>query len=613
MAAERLSTDESLAGLRVILTVHSASGLVAKDRNMFGKKTSSDPYAKVYFGDKAVGKTAVKKKTLEPVWETRVKHTLGINDAERVRHAAPSASSVGAVPSFVVALFDHDVASADDPMGQVTVPVTLNGIAAETFQVVPGRPKSRGHCKNAKGTIKISVQVSTVLLPDIVAGNVLPLQMAKKHSRLRVGLGWNVTRMQKPIDLDLSCVAIDARGKVSMDETVYFSNLQNPSGSIVHSGDEREGSARVLGSDTDDREQITIDMDRLPAHVAAYVLLATVATPSTDFSEITSARVRVIDGHDGLGFCAFRPAFEGACTALFCLRLSREPKGGGTFGKKWKLATIGATDDGARDFGSLIPEIKGFCRDLFPGADIDPNERVAVMNKESTIRIRDYAPERNVLPQVVAMGLAWDLTDGCNIDLDASAVCLDRDNNLVDLVYFKNLRSADGAIHHSGDEREGDEVGDDEKIIVALNAVDPRVEHIVFMINSYSEEELDDIAMASCHLFDPVKRVDICTYTLTNNKDLDGHTAVILADLYRDASTREWMMRIISKPTQGKTARRCLSAIGQFLRTTRPGTANVPPNPDVVATAMPEAVPLETDISFVPDEAEYTVIANAVR
>ncbi|EJK45865.1 hypothetical protein THAOC_35499, partial [Thalassiosira oceanica] len=334
MAAERLSTDESLAGLRVILTVHSASGLVAKDRNMFGKKTSSDPYAKVYFGDKAVGKTAVKKKTLEPVWETRVKHTLGINDAERVRHAAPSASSAGAVPSFVVALFDHDVASADDPMGQVTVPVSLNGIAAETFQVVPGRPKSRGHCKNAKGTIKISVQVSTVLLPDIVAGNVLPLQMAKKHSRLRVGLGWNVTRMQKPIDLDLSCVAIDARGKVSMDETVYFSNLQNPSGSIVHSGDEREGSARVLGSDTDDREQITIDMDRLPAHVAAYVLLATVATPSTDFSEITSARVRVIDGHDGLGFCAFRPAFEGACTALFCLRLSREPKGAGPSGRR---------------------------------------------------------------------------------------------------------------------------------------------------------------------------------------------------------------------------------------------------------------------------------------
>lgn len=205
--------------------------------------------------------------------------------------------------------------------------------------------------------------------------------------------------------------------------------------------------------------------------------------------------------------------------------------------------------------GSLIPEIKGFCRDLFPGIEIDPNERTAIMNKEVTIRVRDYAPERNVMPSVLAIGLAWDVTDGVNIDLDASAVCLDSDLNMVDLVYFKNLRSADGSIHHSGDEREGDEIGDDEKIIVALNAVSPRVEHIVFVINSYTEQELDDVAMASCHLFDPVNRVDLASYTLTNNSTLDKHTALLLADLYRDKETRDWMMRILSVPSQGKTAR----------------------------------------------------------
>ena len=213
------------------------------------------------------------------------------------------------------------------------------------------------------------------------------------------------------------------------------------------------------------------------------------------------------------------------------------------------------TDPSLHYSGSLIPEIKGFCRDLFPELDIDPNERVAIMNKEVTIRVKDYAPERNKLPSVLAMGLAWDVTDGVNIDLDASAVCLDSRLNMVDLVYFKNLRSADGSIHHSGDEREGDEIGDDEKIIVALNAVNPNIEHIVFVINSYSEQELDDIAMASCHLFDPVKRVDLASYTLTNNSTLDRHTALLLADLYRDANTREWMMRILSVPSQGKTAR----------------------------------------------------------
>ena len=102
---------------------------------------------------------------------------------------------------------------------------------------------------------------------------------------------------------------------------------------------------------------------------------------------------------------------------MFCLRMSRKVKGNSKFGSEWKLATIGETDRTARDFGSLIPEIRGFCRDLFPDTHIDPNERVAIMNKEVTIRVKDYAPERNKLPSVLAMGLAWDVTDGVNIDL----------------------------------------------------------------------------------------------------------------------------------------------------------------------------------------------------
>ena len=264
--------------------------------------------------------------------------------------------------------------------------------------------------------------------------------------------------------------------------------------------------------------------------------------------------------------------------------------------------------------GSLIPEIRGFCRDLFPGIEINPNERTAIMNKEVTIRIKDYAPERNVLPAVLAMGLAWDVTNGVDIDLDASAVCLDSRLNMVDLIYFKNLRSTDGSIHHSGDEREGDEIGDDEKIIVALNAVNPNVEHIVFVINSYTEQELDDVALASCHLFDPVKRVDLASYTLTNNAALDGHTALLLADLYRDMNTRDWMMRILSVPSQGKTARRCLNHISDYLKSVPPTEAAIPPNPDVIITEMPVAVPVQQDVCFAPiDDEEEIVVAQAVN
>jgi len=580
------------------------------DRNMFGKKAASDPYVKIYFdnfGEKPIGKTPVKKKTLKPEWEKKIKHMIGINDAERIRHASPSASSKGLIPSFILVLLDYDAVGTNDPLGQVKVPIYSAGMEKQWFDIQPGDPGNKYFCKKAKGKICISYSVETLLLKNIQRGDVLPLIPKKNHSMLQVGLGWSLAQGELPVDLDVSCVAIDIHGKVDMRESVYFANLKNPSGSIVHSGDEREGKKSVR-SGSDDREQIMIDLEKLPPSIAAYVLLVTVATPDVTFSQITSTRVRICDGNTGIGFCAFRPAYEGECTAMFCMRMARKRNGRTKkWDKAWNLATIGETNLAGRDFGSLIPEIKGFCRDLFPDLTIDPNERVAVMNKEVTIRVRDYAPQRNVLPPVLAMGLAWDITNGCDIDLDASAVCLDKNYNMVDLVYFKKLRSTDGAIQHSGDEREGDAIGDDEKIIVAINTVDPKVKHIVYVINSYSEQELDDIAMASCHLFDPVNRVDLATYTLTNNATLDKHTALLLADLYRDKDDGDWMMRILSVPSQGKTARRCMGHIVDYLKKVPPSTAASPPNPDVVTTEMPVANPVEGVINFVPDDEDIVV------
>eukprot|EP00985_Skeletonema_marinoi_P026121 scaffold19952_cov105-Skeletonema_marinoi.AAC.2 len=601
----RVSTDPPLAGLRVTITIYQARDLLAQDRSIFGKRKSSDPYVKVFYKDVLIGKTSVKKKTLDPQWNHSVKHVIGCDDGEKVQHAAPSASGLG--PKFHLVLLDKDMGTSDDPLGQVYIPINIHGIIEpQWFPIQTGKQGEKYYCKKAKGEIQVSIEITTLLLPDIVRGNVVPLRMPGKKKLLKVGLGWNVTQRQRPIDLDVSCVALDTTGKVSMTETVYFSNLVNPNGSIKHSGDEREGMQTV--GENDDREQIIMDLDRLPDHIVAYVLLVTVATPGVDFSQITSARVRISSGSSGIGLCAFRPAYEGENTALFCMRISRSFKKG-RFGKAWSLSTIGDVDPSARDFGTLIPEIKGYCRDLFPNTDIDPYERVAVMNKETTIRVADYAPTRDKLPSVLAVGLAWDVTDGVDIDLDASAVCLDKNYNLVDMVYFKHLRSEDGAIHHSGDEREGDEIGDDEKIIVAFNAVNPRCEHIVFVINSYSEQELDDVAMASCHLFDPVTRKDLATYTLTNNASLDNRTALLLADLYRDAVSRDWMMRIISLPHQGKTAKRSYGVIVDYLRSHMPSPASHPPNPDVITTEMPVAVALDSDVCFIPDDEEVVVAA----
>jgi tellurium resistance protein TerZ len=104
----------------------------------------------------------------------------------------------------------------------------------------------------------------------------------------------------------------------------------------------------------------------------------------------------------------------------------------------------------------------------------------------------------------------------------------------LDLVYFKHLTSDDGAIRHCGDEREGDEVGDDEKINLSLALVRPDACFLGFTINSYSGQELDDVSSTGCHIFDTYSNIDLASYKMTGSKELDKKTALIMGILYRE-------------------------------------------------------------------------------
>merc|ERR1712185_580749 len=151
----------------------------------------------------------------------------------------------------------------------------------------------------------------------------------------------------------------------------------------------------------------------------------------------------------------------------------------------WKMNIIGDCDKSARDFGTLAPELSQYMTDIVPGLVVDPNSRVAVKRKGGNVMLSAYNGGMPV--GQATFGLAWDVTNGKNIDLDASAIMLDASLHVADLIFFQNLRSRDGSMQHGGDEREGD----DEKIHVNLQAVAPNVKYIGFVINSYSGEELD--------------------------------------------------------------------------------------------------------------------------
>mmetsp|Transcript_12705 Transcript_12705/g.19680 ORF Transcript_12705/g.19680 Transcript_12705/m.19680 type:complete len:592 (-) Transcript_12705:71-1846(-) len=572
-----------LAGLEIDVSIIQGRDLVAKDRGKIGlgKKTTSDPFVKIFFEGIERGHTKTVPKNLSPAWNQDFKIHLNQNDANRF-----VSRKTGELHFHI---FDEDKLSAPDYMGGVTVPLAFTSGTSVTSWYPVNTSTARspfGSCHNATGELQIKVTVSARRALSLVKGNSKELPPG---TVLRVGLGWEMEN-NREIDLDTSCVAVGNNGNVLMDETVYFADLINSNRSIRHSGDEREGDENLGG--TGDDEVITCVLDRVPSHVLALYFISTVATQDMTFADVRSAIVRVKNDSTGFSLCRFVPAMTGDHTAMFLFRVARS-----TQSRKWVLSIIEDTDHTARDFGTLIPEIKGYSRDICPSIkSINPKERIAIMRKGGTIRLRDYTDTSNFANPLV-FGLAWDVTHGVNIDLDASAICLDADLNLVDTVYFGKLFSSDGAIVHSGDEREGDSIGDDEKMTIHLDDINPDISFIGFVVNSFSGQELDDVSRASCHLFDPKTRKDVARYVLSGGKELDKHTALVMGCLYRESATHggEWRLRIISEAAQGRTAKDNVDELQRFLRTHPPQAYSAPAEPEIVVNAMPSAIPIEDE------------------
>ncbi|MGY1619062.1 TerD family protein [Geodermatophilus sp. SYSU D00691] len=169
----------------------------------------------------------------------------------------------------------------------------------------------------------------------------------------------------------------------------------------------------------------------------------------------------------------------------------------------------------------------------------------------------------------VRMGLGWDavkrkgLFGGMksqSIDLDASALLFDRSGNLVDQVWFRQLKSKDGAVRHTGDNLTGAGEGDDESIRVDLAGLPPSVSTIVFTVNSFTGQDFSQIENAFCRLIDESNESEIARYELSGS---GRHNAQIMAKVARDGAG--WSMTALGVAASGRTFRDLLPAMASVL------------------------------------------------
>ena len=156
----------------------------------------------------------------------------------------------------------------------------------------------------------------------------------------------------------------------------------------------------------------------------------------------------------------------------------------------------------------------------------------------------------------VLVGLGWDArsTDGQDFDLDASAFLLKADGKVradSDFIFYNQLKSVDGSVEHTGDNRTGEGDGDDEAIKVDLSKIPADIHKIAFTVTIHEAEarrqSFGQVRNAFIRIVNQDTNVEVGRYDL--DEDASTETAVIFGELYRHGT--EWKFRAVGQGFNG--------------------------------------------------------------
>lgn len=165
----------------------------------------------------------------------------------------------------------------------------------------------------------------------------------------------------------------------------------------------------------------------------------------------------------------------------------------------------------------------------------------------------------------IIVGLGWDTnkySGGYDFDLDASCFELGANDKITkdsDFIFYKNLDSTDGAIHHTGDDRTGgnSDDGDDEQIIVDLTKVPDNIQKIAFTATIYDADKRNQnfgqVSNAYVRLVNDATGAEVVRYNL--GEDFSIETAIVICEVYKHNG--EWKFNAVGAGFSGGLAALC--------------------------------------------------------
>ncbi|PKG24042.1 TerD family protein [Niallia nealsonii] len=160
----------------------------------------------------------------------------------------------------------------------------------------------------------------------------------------------------------------------------------------------------------------------------------------------------------------------------------------------------------------------------------------------------------------VIVGLGWDVNKydgGQDFDLDSSIFLLG-DNGKVasdgDFVFYNNPTGGNGSVVHSGDNRTGAGEGDDEQVVIDLQAVPATTQRITFTITIHDGEarnqNFGQVSNSYVRILNEQNNEELIRYDL--GEDFSIETALVVGELYRH--NNEWKFSAIGSGYQGGLA-----------------------------------------------------------
>lgn len=168
------------------------------------------------------------------------------------------------------------------------------------------------------------------------------------------------------------------------------------------------------------------------------------------------------------------------------------------------------------------------------------------------------------------IGAGWDVAQskigsffgggGSSIDLDVSLICLDANGEVVETVWFRNLKNSNNSIIHKGDNLTGEGEGDDEVITVDLDNLPKNIKTLVTTISSFRGQTFDRVQNAFCRVVNMEDNVEMAKYNLSES---GNYTSLIISKIQNNHGI--WSMTALGVKCMGSTINDLMPEIRKVL------------------------------------------------